>query len=216
VGRDTRVVIDCVCEGRVFGVEGSAETGRWLGSAGPERGKIERWLVFVLCAIVDGGPAPVDDCDAVLECDFKENAADGSRRTLILLPGLFEVAEPFDLAKSDSFSASSVSPDATPANQPSPSSYGFARGDPLTLSMFSSRLGSRIVGNAVDLGKTGAKVFVDGGWYRLGSGVVPTGLVGECGRLGKVGYLDCLCGLGDGADGIRPIVRDYQNTRKNT
>src|SRR3954452_23696880 len=73
---------------------------------------------------------------------------------------------PFALGRSTSPSLSSPSPETIPANHPKPNAYGLASGDPFTLSMLSSRLGSRgtaRVGNAGALGRTGPKVLVDGG-----------------------------------------------------
>jgi len=58
---------------------------------------------------------------------------------------------------------------SSPVNHPSPREYGFARGDPLTLSMLSSRRGARSVGyvGALRGSMVGLKVALEGGRVRL-------------------------------------------------
>lgn len=66
---------------------------------------------------------------------------------MILLLDRFSVRvapRPFICTSLSSSSSKTDSPISTPLNHPSPNSYGFARGDPLTLSMLSSFLGSRM------------------------------------------------------------------------
>ena len=87
---------------------------------------------------------------------------------------------------------------SSPVNQPSPRVYGFASGDPLTLSMLSSRRGAR-VGYVGALGgnMVGLKVELEGGRVRWL--VVAFGLVGDAARTGaNEGGLLSLCGPGEG------------------
>lgn len=108
-----------------------------------------------------------------------------------------------------------------PLNQPMPNSYGFARGEPFTLSMLSSFLGSRsAVGGTPWLllgylgvfgGSSGLKVEDDGTRGRVCRDI--DGLAGDVGREGsREPYVEELpngglgfWGLGEG--GTRPIVR---------
>lgn len=85
-----------------------------------------------------------------------------------------------------------------PLNQPIPNSYGFARGDPFTLSMLSSLLGNRIVGGSPELplgyigvfgGNAGLNVELDGTrcWV-TGPGRLDGCLEGDAGRDGGRGW----------------------------
>ena len=62
----------------------------------------------------------------------------------MLLFDRFNWRVPVDCSGSISGSSSSICA-SIPLNQPKPNSYGFANGDPLTLSRFSSFFGSRTV-----------------------------------------------------------------------
>lgn len=125
-------------------------------------------------------------------------ATDGSRRITILLLERFKVlgsALPFSGSSRPSSISVSWSAISTPLNQPIPNSYGFARGEPFTLSILSSLLGNRIaVGGSPRLptgyfgvfgGKAGLNVELDGTrCCVVGPGLLDGCLAGDTGRDG--------------------------------
>ena len=98
---------------------------------------------------------------------------------------------------------------SSPVNQPSPRVYGLASGDPLTLSMLSSRRGARNVGYVGALGGTmvGLNVALDGGRRWLEAAFGWGCLAGEVRAVMKGGGLFGFWGAGEGfRTGCRVVV----------
>lgn len=110
----------------------------------------------------------VSECDCGLPRRELASVTDGSLRITMLLTRLSVFGTPF--AFSLPFPLGMVSlgvPSSPPVNHPSPRVYGLASGDPLTLSMLSSRRGALVAGYVGACGgKTGLKVAFEGTRWR--------------------------------------------------
>lgn len=162
-------------------------------------------------------PWPVLDCEFVRWCDAPGLSPalvelDEALRTMMLF--IREWPDPFAVP-------SSPFPPSTRSSQPlksKPRRSGFARGDPLTESMFSSFRGHRGYVDDDEAGICGLKWFVDGTRLVV---VVPGGrnglegeangiLDGDAGRGWKAALTVGLWGLGEAAcEGIRCRLRTY-------